>query len=69
MNLSKERADDAQKILQRELTKAGKTGVTFKTNGYGITDPSFSNNLPEERFYNRTVVIDIIPSSTVVVDR
>ncbi len=32
--------------------------------GYGedIANAPFENNLPEERFYNRTVIIDIIPA-------
>jgi outer membrane protein OmpA-like peptidoglycan-associated protein len=63
MNLSKERATAAQTILEDQTSKAGKTGVTYNTDGYGKADPAFGNTLPEERFYNRTVTIDIIPSS------
>jgi outer membrane protein OmpA-like peptidoglycan-associated protein len=63
MNLSKERATAAQTILEGETSKAGKTGVTYNTDGYGKADPAFGNTLPEERFYNRTVTIDIIPAS------
>jgi len=63
MNLSKERATAAQTILEGETTKSGKTGVTYNTDGYGKGDPAFKNTLPEERFYNRTVTIDIIPAS------
>jgi len=62
--LSNERAKDAQNILQAALTASGKKGVVFQTYGFG-KDPAmspFENNLPEERFYNRTVIIDIIPS-------
>ncbi|WP_432709019.1 hypothetical protein [Pedobacter sp.] len=36
--------------------------VKFDTSGYGedLGRAPFENSLPEERFYNRTVVIDII---------
>lgn len=63
MSLSKERAIAAQNILEEQTSKAGKTGVTYNTDGYGKADPAFRNTLPEERFYNRTVTIDIIPAS------
>jgi outer membrane protein OmpA-like peptidoglycan-associated protein len=66
MNLSKERAKAAQTVLEGALASSGKTGVTYNTDGYGKTDMQFANILPEERFYNRTVMIDIIPSTTVV---
>jgi outer membrane protein OmpA-like peptidoglycan-associated protein len=61
--LSMKRAMDAQEILERALTNQGKHNVKFKTYGFG-KDPAeapFENSLPEERFYNRTVIIDIIP--------
>ncbi len=61
--LSESRAQQTQKLLENALAKAGKTNVKFETLGFG-EDPShspFENNLPEERFYNRTVIIDIIP--------
>jgi outer membrane protein OmpA-like peptidoglycan-associated protein len=64
LNLSKERANGAQKIMENALQKAGKKGVRFETYGFG-EDPGmspFENNYPEERFYNRTVIIDIIPN-------
>jgi len=62
LNLSVERAEGAQKILERALLNAGKKGVKFETYGFGKeADKSpFENALPEERFYNRTVIIDII---------
>ncbi len=62
--LSYQRAMDAQQILERALTKAGKKGVKFETYGFGkdAAMAPFDNNLPEERFYNRTVIIDIIPA-------
>jgi outer membrane protein OmpA-like peptidoglycan-associated protein len=62
LNLSVERAREAQSILDSVLTKEGKTGIVYKTNGFGADNPPFSNSLPEQRFYNRTVVIDMIPS-------
>jgi outer membrane protein OmpA-like peptidoglycan-associated protein len=62
LNLSKDRAMEAQNILSDALSKTGVTGVTYQTNGYGESNAAFSNTLPEERFYNRTVIIDIIPA-------
>ncbi|MDB5210107.1 MAG: outer membrane protein OmpA [Sediminibacterium sp.] len=62
--LSNGRAKDAQAILERALANAGKKGVKFETYGFGedISMSPFENNLVEERFYNRTVIIDIIPN-------
>lgn len=64
LNLSNERAMSAQKIIEAALAKYGKTGVKFETYGFGedATLSPFANGLPEERFYNRTVIIDIISS-------
>ena len=61
--LSQSRAQQAQNILERVLAKAGTNNVKFQTNGFGEDEnrAMFDNNLPEERFYNRTVIIDIIP--------
>jgi hypothetical protein len=63
--LSLDRANDVKIILENALAKAGRTDVTFEVYGYG-EDESFSpfnNNFPEERSYNRSVVIDIVPSN------
>jgi outer membrane protein OmpA-like peptidoglycan-associated protein len=62
-SLSQERAMGAQKIIEHALSGAGKKGVKFETYGFGKDAgmAPFENNLPEERFYNRTVIIDIIP--------
>lgn len=62
--LSNSRAMDAQQIIERALSGAGKKGVKFETYGFGEDAgmAPFENNLPEERFYNRTVIIDIIPA-------
>lgn len=64
LNLSNERAREAQTILSRALTNAGKRGVKFEAYGFGEDRnmSPFDNNLPEEHFYNRTVIIDIIPN-------
>lgn len=61
--LSTSRATATQKVIQKALTNEGKSNVTFETFGFGedINRTPFENNFPEERFYNRTVIIDIIP--------
>jgi len=59
--LSEARAADVKKIIQASLATANRTDVSFEVTGYGeneITAP-FENKFPEERFYNRTVIIDI----------
>jgi outer membrane protein OmpA-like peptidoglycan-associated protein len=61
--LSVNRAQQTQKIIGLDLAKSGRNDVKFETFGFG-EEPGhspFENNLPEERFYNRTVIIDIIP--------
>ncbi len=62
MQLSERRATDTRKILEKAVYDAGKTGVRFDVMAFGLdTDNApFGNTLPEERFYNRTVIIDII---------
>ncbi len=62
--LSHDRAMGAQQIIDRALLNAGKKGIKFEVFGFGedATMAPFENNLPEERFYNRTVIIDIIPA-------
>jgi outer membrane protein OmpA-like peptidoglycan-associated protein len=62
--LSQERATAAQQVIEQALAKAGTKGVKFQSYGFGEdagTAP-FENTIPEERFYNRTVIIDIIPA-------
>ena len=63
LKLSKARAMQTQNILKRTLAKAGKKGIQFEAHGYGedINAAPFDNKTPEERFYNRTVIIDIAP--------
>jgi outer membrane protein OmpA-like peptidoglycan-associated protein len=64
LKLSNDRAQDAQSILERALSSAGKRHVTFETFGFGedVAYAPFENGSPEERFYNRTVIIDIVPA-------
>jgi len=64
LTLSRERANETQKIIERALLTAGKQGVKFETYGFGEDEGAapFENNYPEKRFYNRTVIIDIIPA-------
>ncbi len=64
LSLSRERANGAQKIIERALLAAGKQGVKFETYGFGEDEnlAPFENDFPEKRFYNRTVIIDIIPA-------
>ncbi|HEY0667768.1 MAG TPA: hypothetical protein VGD22_06305, partial [Sphingobacteriaceae bacterium] len=63
--LSHNRALQTQKIIEQALARAGKNSVKFESSGFGEDQSRspFENNLPEERFYNRTVIIDIIPTN------
>ena len=62
--LSHNRALQTQKIIERALSNSGKSNVRFETLGFGedLNRSPFENNTPEERFYNRTVIIDIVPN-------
>lgn len=64
LNLSIERANDVKSIIEKALSNAGRTDVKFEVSGFGedLTMAPFENKYPEERFYNRTVIIDIIPA-------
>ncbi|TDE30544.1 flagellar motor protein MotB [Flavobacterium ranwuense] len=64
-DLSLARANDVKNILQSSLAKAGRNDVKFDVSGYGENENNapFENKTPEERFYNRTVIIDIIPAA------
>ncbi|MFV8336683.1 OmpA family protein [Flavobacterium sp. RSP29] len=64
-DLSVARANDVKNIIQKSLTKAGRNDVKFDESGYGENENNspFENKTPEERFYNRTVIIDIIPAA------
>lgn len=61
--LSVARALDAKKIFENGLAKAGRSDVKFDVFGFGeyLDFAPFDNKYPEGRFYNRTVIIDIIP--------
>jgi outer membrane protein OmpA-like peptidoglycan-associated protein len=64
LELSLDRANEVRGILENALTKAGRTDVKFEVHGFGedLDLAPFGNKFPEERFYNRTVIIDIIPA-------
>jgi outer membrane protein OmpA-like peptidoglycan-associated protein len=61
--LSLARANDVRNIIEHGLSKAGRSDVEFEVYGFGEDQnlSPFENKFPEERFYNRTVIIDIIP--------
>lgn len=61
--LSLARANAVKAIIEKSLAAAGRTDVTFQVYGFGEDESlaPFENRYPEERFYNRTVVIDVIP--------
>jgi len=61
--LSVERAINVRTILEKGLANAGRSDVKFEVYGFGedLNMAPFDNKYPEGRFYNRTVVIDIIP--------
>lgn len=67
-DLSLARANDVRAIMESALAKSGRNDVTFEVYGFGedIKAAQFDNKYPEERFYNRTVIIDIIPLSPVL---
>jgi outer membrane protein OmpA-like peptidoglycan-associated protein len=60
--LSLSRANDARNIIESALGKVGRSDVKFDVSGFGENESNapFDNKTPEERFYNRTVIIDII---------
>jgi outer membrane protein OmpA-like peptidoglycan-associated protein len=63
LELSYDRANDVKAIIENALLKAGRSDVTFEVLGFGEDESysPFDNKFPEERFYNRTVFIDIVP--------
>jgi outer membrane protein OmpA-like peptidoglycan-associated protein len=63
-NLSLARANDVKSIIEKSLAKSGRNDVKFEVLGNGEDESKspFNNKYPEERFYNRTVVIDILPA-------
>ena len=65
LNLSLDRANEVKSIVEKALLQTGRKDVTFEVHGYGEDESAspFENKSPEERFYNRTVIIDIIPAA------
>ncbi len=65
MQLSQARASNARSIIVRALAGTNRTDVRFESEGFGknSTRSPFGNTHPEERFYNRTVLIEIIPAN------
>jgi hypothetical protein len=63
-DLSLARANDVKKIIENGLSKTGRNDVKFELHGFGEDENKapFENKTPEERSYNRTVIIDIIPA-------
>lgn len=63
LKLSQDRARETMNVIERAINRSGRKRVKFDTYGFGedIRRSPFENSLPEERFYNRTVVIDIVP--------
>jgi outer membrane protein OmpA-like peptidoglycan-associated protein len=61
--LSESRAKETQRVLEHALANSGRNNVKFETSGFGANaaHSPFGNGMPEERFYNRTVIIDIDP--------
>ncbi|MDQ3003036.1 MAG: flagellar motor protein MotB, partial [Fibrobacterota bacterium] len=61
--LSEERVKDTRTILEQGIPDSKARGITFETFGFGENPKNapFDNNFPEERFYNRSVFIDIVP--------
>lgn len=59
--LSMNRANAVKNFLEESLRQAGRSDVSFTAYGYGEhpSESSFPNTLPEERFYNRTAILDI----------
>lgn len=64
LELSNRRAQEARRVLEDELKKLGRT-ATFDSYGFGETEQRapFGNESPEGRYYNRTVLIEVIPGS------
>jgi len=61
--LSESRAQQTQAVIENALRSRGIKNVRYETLGFGedANHSPFDNDLPEQRFYNRTVIIDIVP--------
>ncbi len=64
-DLSLARANDVKSIIESGLSKTGRNDVKFELHGFGEDENKapFENKTPEERSYNRTVIIDIMPAT------
>lgn len=62
-NLSRKRAAEVRDVIRAATTKLG-VSATFEVVGVGEEESTltFSNGIPEGRFYNRGVVIEVIPA-------
>jgi outer membrane protein OmpA-like peptidoglycan-associated protein len=62
--LSLARSNDVKRIMEDALYLKGRSDVTFDVYGFGEAknEMPFDNKFPEQRFYNRTVIIDIVPT-------
>lgn len=62
IKLSQQRAEAVKDILQSALS--AKNNIKYEVYGFGADANAapFENILPEDRFYNRTVIIDILPN-------
>lgn len=62
-DLSSRRATETRNVLQDALTKLGRT-ATFDAYGFGESEARapFTNTSAEGRYYNRTVLIEVIPN-------
>ncbi len=60
--LSLARANEVKSIIEANLLKEGRKDVKFEVHGFGENEKvsPFGNKFPEERAYNRTVIIDVI---------
>ena len=61
--LSMARASDVRNIMVKGMKQAGRNDIRFEVFGFGEDQyfSQFGNKYPEDRFYNRSVIIDIIP--------
>jgi len=64
LKLSLARANDVKNIFEKALSKVSRNDVKIEVYGFGEDEnlSQFNNKYPEERFYNRTVIIDIVPA-------
>lgn len=65
LKLSLARANDVKKIIESALLKQKRSDVNIEIYGFGEDESMspFNNTFPEDRFYNRTVILDIVPKN------